>query len=94
MGLSSCAGRQRSAVRKRRRRLLAPGILFIVSMVVFGIAYGLASPVLACGTQGCPKANCVATYFYPMFYPPENKYQPNAACSGGQTLVIDFLSEP
>ena len=47
MGLSSCAGRQRPPACKRRRRLLAPGVLFFVSMVVFGIAYGLASPVLA-----------------------------------------------
>ena len=43
MGLSSCAGRQRPAARERRRRLRAPGILFFISMV----AFGLASPVLA-----------------------------------------------
>ncbi len=38
------------------------------------------------------KANCQNAYFYPMFYPPENKYQPNAVCLSGQTLAITFLA--
>ena len=66
--------------------------------ITYGQAYpsncGNPNATCACGSPGCPKANCVATYFYPMFYPPENKYQPNAACPGGQTLAIDFLSGP
>lgn len=31
-------------------------------------------------------------YFYPMFYPPENAYQPNRACLAGAPLVVTFLS--
>ncbi len=66
--------------------------------ITYGQAYpsncGNPNATCACGTPGCPKANCVATYFYPMFYPPENKYQPNAACPSGQTLTMDFLSGP
>jgi hypothetical protein len=33
----------------------------------------------------------VSTYFYPMFDPPENTYQPNAVCVKG-SLSISFLS--
>ncbi len=36
--------------------------------------------------------NCQNAYFYPMFYPPENKYQPNAVCLSGQTLAVTFLA--
>jgi hypothetical protein len=39
-------------------------------------------------------ANCVNAYFYPMFYPPENKYGPNVPCLSGQTLIITFLPGP
>lgn len=38
------------------------------------------------------KKNCQNAYFYPMFDPPENKYQPNAVCLAGQTLAITFLA--
>ena len=38
--------------------------------------------------------NCVNTYFYPMFYPPENKYQPVAQCPAGSVLQINFLAGP
>lgn len=37
---------------------------------------------------------CVNAYFYPMFNPPENKYQPNAVCPGGRTLTMTFLPGP
>ncbi len=33
-------------------------------------------------------------YFFPMFYPPENAYQPNAGCLGGDILTITFLAGP
>jgi hypothetical protein len=36
--------------------------------------------------------NCQNAYFYPMFVPPENKYQPNTVCLSGQTLAITFLA--
>jgi hypothetical protein len=39
-------------------------------------------------------SNCVNAYFFPMFTPPENKFQPNAVCSGGRTLQITFLAGP
>ncbi|HEY1258906.1 MAG TPA: hypothetical protein VGF34_06615 [Stellaceae bacterium] len=35
---------------------------------------------------------CVNAYFFPMFTPPENKYQPTGVCTGGRTLTITFLS--
>lgn len=38
--------------------------------------------------------NCQNAYFYPMFSPPENQYQPNRACLGGQVLTITFPSGP
>ena len=68
-----------------------------------GITYGEAYPrncgnpnaTCACGAPNCPAfPACVASYFYPMFYPPENAYQPNAACPNGQTLTITFLPGP
>jgi hypothetical protein len=63
--------------------------------IIYGQAYpsncGNPNATCACGSPGCPKANCVAAYFYPMFYPPEANYQPNAVCPSGQTLAIDFL---
>jgi hypothetical protein len=40
--------------------------------------------------QSGPK--CQNAYFYPMFVPPENKYQPNTVCLSGQTLAITFLA--
>lgn len=36
--------------------------------------------------------NCQNAYFYPMFDPPENAYQPNTVCTGAQTLTITFLA--
>lgn len=36
--------------------------------------------------------NCQNAYFYPMFDPPENQYQPNTVCTAAQTLTITFLS--
>jgi len=38
------------------------------------------------------KSNCQNAYFYPMFDPPENKYQPNTVCLSGQPLAITFLA--
>jgi hypothetical protein len=38
------------------------------------------------------KKNCQNAYFYPMFEPPESKYQPNSVCLAGQTLAITFLA--
>ncbi len=38
--------------------------------------------------------SCQNAYFYPMFSPPENQYQPNRACLGGQILTITFPSGP
>jgi hypothetical protein len=43
----------------------------------------------ATGTPNC--SNGVSAYFYPMFDPPENTYQPNAVCVKG-SLSINFLS--
>lgn len=45
----------------------------------------------ATGTQGC--RNGVSAYFYPMYDPPENSYQPNAVCLQG-TLTTTFVSGP
>jgi hypothetical protein len=36
--------------------------------------------------------NCQNAYFYPMFDPPENAYQPNTVCTAAQTLTITFLA--
>jgi hypothetical protein len=67
-------------------------------VITYGQAYpsncGNPNATCACGTPGCSKTNCAAAYFYPMFYPPENKYQPNAVCPSGQTLTMGFLSGP
>lgn len=41
----------------------------------------------ATGTSGCRQG--VSAYFYPMFDPPENAYQPNAVCLNG-TLTATF----
>jgi hypothetical protein len=41
--------------------------------------------------NGQPCENGVATYFFPMFTPPENAYQPNAVCIA-RTLAIDILA--
>lgn len=52
------------------------------------------------GKCGNPYATCSGTpaclnaYFYPMFDPPENKYQPNTVCLGGQTFTVTFLAGP
>ena len=68
-----------------------------------GITYGEAYPsncgnpnaTCACGAPNCLAfPMCVASYFYPMFYPPENAHQPNAVCPNGQVLTITFLSGP
>lgn len=40
--------------------------------------------------SGGPK--CLNAHFYPMFDPPESKYQPNSVCLGGRTLTITFLA--
>lgn len=47
----------------------------------------------AVGTSpnGHPCEDGVAAYFFPMFTPPENAYQPNAVCIA-RTLSIDFVS--
>jgi hypothetical protein len=67
-------------------------------LITYGQAYpsncGNPNATCACGTPGCSKTNCAAAYFYPMFYPPENKYQPNAVCPSGQMLTMGFLSGP
>ena len=57
--------------------------------------YGTANYPSMCGNpnaicQGSP--NCLNAYFYPMFDPPENQYQPNTACLSGQTLTVNFLA--
>lgn len=62
-----------------------------------GTAYGPANYPSKCGNpnsqcQGGP--NCQNAYFYPMFEPPENKYQPNTVCLSGQVLTIRFLAGP
>ncbi len=31
-------------------------------------------------------------YFYPMFDPPQNQYQPNTVCLSGQTFRVTFLA--
>jgi hypothetical protein len=52
---------------------------------------GNPNATCACGSPGCPAfPHCVAAYFYPMFSPPENAYQPNAACPNEQILTITF----
>ncbi len=64
-----------------------------------GVTYGEEYPshcgnpnaTCACGSPGCAAANCVAAYYYPMFYPPDSGYQPNGTCPAGKTLVITFL---
>ncbi len=38
------------------------------------------------------QASCVNAYFFPMFYPPENKYGPNVPCLAGKTLGIIFMA--
>jgi hypothetical protein len=38
------------------------------------------------------QATCVNAYFFPMFYPPENKYGPNVPCLAGKTLGIIFMA--
>lgn len=47
----------------------------------------------AVGTSpgGNPCVDGVATYFFPMFTPPENAYQPNAVCLKG-SLAMKFLA--
>jgi hypothetical protein len=66
-----------------------------------GVTYGEAYPkncgnpnaTCACGSPGCPAfPHCVAAYFYPMFSPPENAYQPNAVCPNEQILTITFTA--
>jgi hypothetical protein len=56
--------------------------------------YGPANYPSNCGDPAatCQNGpNCQNAYFYPMFVPPENKYQPSSVCLGGQPLVIRFL---
>jgi hypothetical protein len=50
---------------------------------------GNPNATCATGTPNC--TNGVSAYFYPMFDPPENAYQPNAVCVKG-SLSINFLS--
>ena len=50
---------------------------------------GNPNATCATGTPNC--TNGVSAYFYPMFDPPENAYQPNAVCVKG-SLSISFLS--
>ena len=57
--------------------------------------YGPANYPSNCGnpnavTQGGP--NGQNAYFYPMFDPPENAYQPNTVCLSGQALTVTFLA--
>jgi hypothetical protein len=56
--------------------------------------YGSANYPSNCGNPDaiCQSGpNCQNAYFYPMFVPPENKYQPNSVCLGGQILTVRFL---
>ncbi|MCI0466434.1 MAG: hypothetical protein L0Y57_05435, partial [Beijerinckiaceae bacterium] len=62
-----------------------------------GNKYGPANYPENCGNpnatcSGTPQ--CLNAYFYPMFDPPQNKYQPNSVCLSGQTLVVRFLPGP
>ena len=50
---------------------------------------GNPNATCATGTPNC--SNGVSAYFYPMFDPPENAYQPNAVCVKGN-LSVNFLS--
>lgn len=52
---------------------------------------GNPNATCATGTPNC--TNGVSAYFYPMFDPPENAYQPNAVCVKGN-LSINFLAGP
>lgn len=54
---------------------------------------GNPNATCAVGTtqNGKPCVDGVATYFYPMFVPPENAWQPNAVCLKGN-LAIQFLA--
>ena len=57
--------------------------------------YGTANYPSMCGNPNAicqGSANCLNAYFYPMFDPPENQYQPNTACLSGQTLTVNFLA--
>lgn len=57
--------------------------------------YGAANYPSNCGNPNatCQSSpNCQNAYFYPMFDPPENAYQPNTVCLGGQALTVTFLS--
>lgn len=59
--------------------------------------YGPANYPSNCGNPNsvCQSSpNCQNAYFYPMFVPPENKYQPNTVCLAGQTLTVTFLPGP
>ena len=61
-----------------------------------GTAWGPQHYPIMCGNPNATcignGPNCVNAYFYPMFDPPESKYQPVAICSGGRTLTITFLA--
>ena len=48
-------------------------------------------PSCATATGGCGSYK-IPAYFYPMFVPPENVYQPGAYCLNGNALTITFLA--
>ena len=60
--------------------------------------YGPENYPGSCGNPSCATAagGCgsykIPAYFYPMFDPPENAYQPGAYCLNGNTLTITFLA--
>jgi hypothetical protein len=51
---------------------------------------GNPNATCATGTPNC--TNGVSAYFYPMFDPPENTYQPNAVCVKG-SLSIRYVRQ-
>jgi len=61
-----------------------------------GSAYGNSNYPSSCGNPNATctgnSQSCVNAYFYPMFDPPENKYQPVAQCPAGSSLQITFLA--
>jgi hypothetical protein len=60
--------------------------------------YGSENYPSSCGDPSCATVagGCgsykIPAYFYPMFVPPENAYQPGAYCLNGNALTITFLA--
>jgi hypothetical protein len=63
-----------------------------------GSTYGNSGYPTNCGTPTATcvggSASCVLGYFYPMFDPPENRYQPVGQCPAGSVLTVTFLAGP